>query len=99
MKISDLIKESINLAEAKFELTDHLNDAIHVTLSNHTDLCDTSFRRPTKDQLNKGEIIDVSTVKISEFEKGFHTEGYDLLTVLQEMHNKVDAVDIFNWLY
>jgi len=97
MKISDLISEIVVDAEWKFGILDedgnreHLNDCISVWIFYDTDNAwQVGLERPSKEQLECGEVHDCRTMKSSVSRLAFYTEGTTLLKALRGLQQKVN---------
>ena len=87
MKISEKIATIVKLAEEKFGVSRHLNDAITVGIyiaPDHT--CQVYLARPSKNQLDRG-VVEPITCRLWEENIAFFSENHSTLT------------RALNWLY
>ena len=95
MKISELIKEIVLYADDKFDVSDHINDAITVSITPpnlHIGIYDwqVSLDRPTQRYLDRGEVEDGSTIKVIEYRVNFFTEAPTLMEALRLLKQEVE---------
>lgn len=96
MKISDLIKEILDLADITLVESNHPNGGLSLDIQWSDNWLDRSSKewqvvltRSSQKQLDAGIIIDHKTVKLGEIECAFHTEGASLLEALRLLFDKV----------
>lgn len=100
MKISDLIQDIVALAEEKFYATaklpdGHINDCVSVWIyyASVLDLWQVGLERPSKEQLENGEVDDWATVKSCINRVAFYTEANSLLEALLQLEDKLHEAD------
>ena len=96
MKVSELIAEIIVEAEAKYGISNHNNDGIHVGIFYAADTWQVWISRPTQNQLDRGEVptSDINTVKVSEEEVRFMSKDTNLVRALLQLR---EAVELEEW--
>lgn len=101
MKISDLIGDIVSEAEIKFGISGHMNDSISVFIWTNWDEEGVYFQvgleRPTRRQLDSGEVEAVDTIKVSEKNTAFRTSHPSLLKALLILRDKIDEVNPEDW--
>jgi hypothetical protein len=97
MKISELIKQIIDEAERKFELTDHLNDCISVSVYFTGADWHVGLQQPTQRQLDNGEIVEsrLDTVKQYEYKTAFSAHGLTLVEALRNLQDLVNDTEVW----
>ena len=94
MKLSNLIAEITQLAEEKFGVTGHTNDWIEVTISYAPGTnAQVSLMRPSRKQLDCGEVPNPKTVKVWESNFALYCEGPTLREALLLLKSLVESVD------
>lgn len=99
MKVSQLIRDIVQLAEEKFGVDDgHDNDCISIDVYYNTrnDMWQAGLYRPTQHQLDCGQFVGreaMETVKVWENTCGFYTAADTLVLALQDLLAKVNMAD------
>jgi len=100
MKISELIKEIVDVAESKFDAQSrqyngHVNDCISVWIYyvSILDMWQVGLERPSKEQLECGEIENWETVKSCVNRVAFYSEANSLLEALYILQDKINDAD------
>lgn len=100
MKLSELIKDVVWLAEEEFGTTDHINDNItigmHVGRYEGPDQYQVWLERPTLKQLWSGEVLETETIKQYESLVALFTKGDTLLSALLDLKDKLENVGFEN---
>lgn len=106
MKVSKLITEIVELAEAEFGHIEHSNDCIAVGIYVDTsDPDDVTYQawlqRPTKANLLRGEAVSINSIKSEECLHALTQESDTLVSALKDLKDAVlaypygEALDYF----
>ena len=97
MKVSQLMQDIVLAAEEKFGISDHINDCITISIGTPYDTEDTednnwgvSLSRPTKRQMDSGEVDNILTMNVIEKKYACRGSGSSLVAALLDLQEQVE---------
>lgn len=97
MKVSELISEIVSAAENIFGITNHLNDCVGVYIwyaPNGT--WQVSLERPTRAQLDQGEVENPETAKLWESNYTMSCQDDSLVGALLALRDRLYNDDVIS---
>ena len=98
MKVSELVKNIVDIAESTFDTEDQNDDCINVGMYYSDDKWFVWLYRSSAREQQRGLVSSNNwhTVRLDEIEIRFYTKGTTITKALEELQNKVYNADGWN---
>lgn len=93
MKVSKLVADIVKKSEEKFGVDDHRNDCISVGMSINSGVWFVWLERPTQDQLDRGEVDRINSIKRYDTLVALTCQSSTLIDALVKLQHHVNTVD------